>query len=111
VKSIFHCLLFCFSSLVVSITACKKNEQSNLTRPNIILIMADDLGYSDIGCYGGEIHTPNIDRLAREGLRFQTFYNMAKCNPTRPSLLTGLYKGGMVLFILPPWQKMQVTKP
>jgi arylsulfatase len=56
--------------------------------------MADDLGYSDIGCYGSEIQTPNIDRLASEGLRFRTFYNMAKCNPTRPSLLTGLYSGG-----------------
>jgi len=63
-------------------------------KPNIILIMADDLGYSDIGCYGSEIQTPNIDRLASEGLRFRTFYNMAKCNPTRPSLLTGLYTGG-----------------
>ena len=50
--------------------------------------------YSDIGCYGSEIQTPNLDKLANEGLRFRTFYNMAKCNPTRPSLLTGLYKGG-----------------
>lgn len=56
--------------------------------------MADDIGFSDIGCYGGEINTPNIDRLANEGLRFRTFYNMAKCNPTRSSLLTGLYHGG-----------------
>ena len=56
--------------------------------------MADDIGFSDIGCYGGEISTPNIDRLANEGLRFQTFYNMAKCNPTRSSMLTGLYNGG-----------------
>jgi arylsulfatase len=56
--------------------------------------MADDMGYSDIGCYGGEIETPNIDRLANQGVRFTTFYNMAKCNPTRSSLLTGLYKGG-----------------
>ncbi len=63
-------------------------------RPNIVLIMADDIGISDIGCYGGEIETPNIDRLANAGLRFTTFYNMAKCNPTRSSLLTGLYKGG-----------------
>jgi len=63
-------------------------------RPNIVLIMGDDIGFSDIGCYGGEIRTPNIDRLAREGLRFTTFYNMAKCNPTRSSMLTGLYKGG-----------------
>lgn len=52
------------------------------------------MGYSDIGCYGGEIKTPHIDRLANEGVRFTTFYNMAKCNPTRSSLLTGLYAGG-----------------
>ena len=56
--------------------------------------MGDDIGISDIGCYGSEINTPNIDRLANEGLRFTTFYNMAKCDPTRSSLLTGLYKGG-----------------
>ncbi|UCF42297.1 MAG: sulfatase-like hydrolase/transferase [Planctomycetota bacterium] len=60
-------------------------------RPNIILIMADDMGYSDIGCYGGEIATPNIDRLAANGLRFTQFYNTARCCPTRASLMTGLY--------------------
>ena len=60
-------------------------------RPNIVLILADDLGYSDLGCYGGEIETPNLDRLADSGLRFTHFYNNAKCMPTRASLLTGLY--------------------
>ena len=60
-------------------------------QPNIVLIMADDMGYSDIGCYGGEIHTPNLDRLATEGIRFSQFYNGARCCPTRASLLTGLY--------------------
>jgi arylsulfatase A-like enzyme len=60
-------------------------------RPNIVLIMADDMGYSDIGCYGGEISTPNLDRLAARGLRFSQFYNAARCCPTRASLLTGLY--------------------
>ncbi|MFT3902183.1 MAG: arylsulfatase [Niabella sp.] len=60
-------------------------------RPNIVLIMADDLGFSDVGCYGGEIRTPNIDYLAQNGLRFTQFYNNAKCCPTRASLLTGLY--------------------
>lgn len=59
--------------------------------PNIVLIMADDMGYSDIGCYGGEIRTPNIDRLAEGGVRFTSFYNAARCCPTRASLLTGLY--------------------
>jgi len=60
-------------------------------RPNVILIMADDMGYSDIGCYGGEIITPHINRLAENGLRFTRFYNTARCCPTRASLLTGLY--------------------
>ncbi len=60
-------------------------------RPNILLIMADDMGYSDVGCYGGEIRTPTLDRLAANGLRFSQFYNTARCCPTRASLLTGLY--------------------
>ena len=60
-------------------------------RPNIVLIMVDDLGYSDFGCYGSEIETPHIDALANEGLRFSRFYNTAKCHSSRVSLLTGLY--------------------
>lgn len=60
-------------------------------RPNIIVILSDDMGYSDIGCYGGEIATPNLDALAAGGLRFTQFYNTARCCPTRASLLTGLY--------------------
>jgi len=60
-------------------------------RQNIVLIMADDMGYSDIGCYGGEIHTPNLDALAAGGVRFTQFYNTARCCPTRASLMTGLY--------------------
>src|SRR5687768_7854197 len=60
-------------------------------RPNVVIIMADDMGYSDIGCYGGEIATPNLDALAKGGMRFTHFYNTARCCPTRASLLTGLY--------------------
>lgn len=60
-------------------------------RPNIVLIMADDLGFSDLGCYGSEIKTPNLDALAAKGLRFSQFYNTAKCHSSRVSLLTGLY--------------------
>ena len=60
-------------------------------KPNIILIMVDDMGYSDIGCYGGEVKTPNIDLLARNGIRFTQFYNTAKCHTTRAELLTGNY--------------------
>jgi len=60
-------------------------------RPNIVVILVDDMGYSDIGCYGGEIRTPNLDALARDGIRFTQFYNTARCCPARASLLTGLY--------------------
>lgn len=60
-------------------------------RPNIVLIMADDLGFSDLGCYGGEIQTPNLDTLAFRGIRFMQFYNTGRCCPTRASLLSGLY--------------------
>lgn len=60
-------------------------------RPNIVVIMSDDMGYSDLGCYGGEIATPNLDALASNGVRFTQFYNNARCCPTRASLLTGLY--------------------
>ena len=60
-------------------------------RPNVVVILADDLGYSDPGCYGSEIETPNLDRLAANGLRYTQFYNTARCWPTRAALLTGYY--------------------
>ncbi len=60
-------------------------------RPNVILILADDMGYSDLGCYGGEIATPNLDRLAAHGVKFTSFFNSAKCEPTRASLMSGQY--------------------
>src|SRR5688572_32583951 len=60
-------------------------------KPNIILIMVDDMGFSDIGAYGSEIRTPNLDRLAAEGIRFREFYNNSICAPTRASLITGQY--------------------
>ena len=60
-------------------------------KPNILVILLDDLGYSDLGCYGGEIDTPNIDALAEGGVRFESFYNSARCCPSRASLMTGLY--------------------
>lgn len=77
-KAIFGSLLFTFCA-------------SAATRPNIVLIMADDLGFSDLGCYGSEIETPNLDQLAKEGTRFTQFYNTAKCHSSRVALLTGLY--------------------
>src|SRR4051794_3672360 len=60
-------------------------------RPNVVVILSDDMGYTDLGCYGGEIRTPNLDALAAGGVRFTQFYNTARCCPTRASLLTGLY--------------------
>ncbi|MEQ7128759.1 arylsulfatase [Actinopolymorpha sp. B11F2] len=60
-------------------------------RPNVVVILVDDMGYSDIGCYGGEIPTPNLDRLAAGGVRMSQFYNTARCSPSRASLLTGLH--------------------
>ncbi|MBN1456626.1 MAG: arylsulfatase [Sedimentisphaerales bacterium] len=76
----------------LSLSSCFAADSGHRTsRPNIILIMVDDMGFSDIGCYGGEIHTPNLDRLAAQGLRFKQFYNTGRCCPTRASLMTGLY--------------------
>ena len=76
-------LVFLFPSKVLA----EDEEQ----RPNIVLIMMDDMGFSDIGCFGGEIQTPHVDALAKNGLCFSQFYNAARCTPTRASLLTGLY--------------------
>src|SRR3954465_1432783 len=60
-------------------------------RPNVVLILSDDMGFSDLGCQGGEIRTPNLDALAAGGVRFTNFYNSARCCPTRASLLTGVH--------------------
>ena len=78
-----HLLLFVSSFLIT--------QASYSALPNIVYILADDMGFSDIGCYGGEIATPNLDALAKGGLRFTQFYNTARCCPTRASLITGLY--------------------
>ena len=79
--------LVVFACLIASAFA-----QAESHPPNIVVILVDDLGYSDLGCYGGEIETPNLDRLAQSGLRFSQFYNTARCCPSRASLLTGLYQ-------------------
>ncbi len=72
-------------------TAANTHAADPPPKPNIVLILADDLGFSDLGCYGSEIATPHLDRLAAGGLRFTQFYNAARCCPTRAALLTGLY--------------------
>ncbi|NNE91404.1 MAG: arylsulfatase [Verrucomicrobiales bacterium] len=78
--------LFLFLAFFIPAVALQADD-----RPNIILIMSDDMGWSDIGCYGGETQTPNLDALAKDGIRFTQFYNTGRCCPTRASLLTGLY--------------------
>lgn len=80
-----------FVSLCLGFLSALTSTALSAERPNIVLILLDDVGYSDYGCFGSEIETPNLDRLAREGLRFTQFYNNAVCVPTRASLLTGLY--------------------
>ena len=89
---------FKYLPILFLIIGCSSNHVNK--KPNIIIIMSDDMGFSDLSCYGGEIPTPNIDNLAMNGLRFTQFYNTARCCPTRASLLTGLYShqagmGGM----------------
>jgi arylsulfatase len=81
--------------IIILIAGCApkaaQQEQQADQRPNIILILADDMGFSDLGCYGSEVNTPNLDRLATNGMRFTQFHNTSKCFPSRASLLTGLY--------------------
>ena len=80
-------LFICLSCVVV--TEAKTAEVTK--RPNILIVMVDDMGFSDLGCYGGEIETPVMDKLAANGLRFTQFYNTAKCHSSRVSLLSGMY--------------------
>ena len=86
---------WCFLLLSGSVLQAEKNRTNtrtnNSVRPNILLIMADDMGFSDLGCYGSEIQTPHLDRLAKGGIRFTQFTNTARCWPTRAALLTGYY--------------------
>ena len=76
-------IIFLLGGIIYSLNAKKL--------PNVIVILVDDMGYSDLGSFGGEVKTPNIDRLAGNGLRFTQNYNSARCCPSRASLLTGLY--------------------
>lgn len=83
---------YTLSLLVLLSCGCQKQKATTThERPNVIVILVDDMGFSDIGCYGSEIETPNIDKLGFSGLRFTQFYNAARCCPSRASLLTGLY--------------------
>ena len=95
------------ATLSLALGGCLGKIHSTSQKPDILLILADDMGYSDLGCYGSEINTPNIDRLAAAGSRYTHFYNAARCCPSRASLLTGLYPhqagmGKMVTNAAPP---------
>ena len=79
------------ASLLAVVVIAMMQPVVGAPRPNIVIILSDDMGWSDLGCYGGEIRTPNLDQLAVNGLRFTQFYNTARCCPTRAALLTGLY--------------------
>lgn len=97
-KIAYNCIGYSLLLLFITTTSCKEE------RPNILVIMADDMGYSDLGCYGGEISTPNLDNLAKGGVRFTQFYTSARCCPSRASVLTGLYphQAGIGSFVGPP---------
>jgi arylsulfatase len=90
-KSRKHPLLFTLTPICFLNTSGGIQAQQQPAKPNIIIILADDMGYSDLGCYGSEINTPNIDNLANNGIRFTHFYNAGRCWPTRASLLSGYY--------------------
>ena len=76
---------------VVAVMTASAWGGESASRPNVIVILVDDMGFSDIGCYGSEIPTPHLDQLAADGVRFTQFYNTPRCSPTRAALLTGLY--------------------
>ena len=92
-KTFMKSFITLLSAILLASTALlQANDPAKTSaKPNILIILADDLGYSDIGCYGGEIHTPNLDRLAAGGVKFSEMYNTAKCFTTRATLLTGVY--------------------
>src|SRR3954466_4558342 len=80
-----------FAIFPVLVSAAIAADNASPRRPNVVVFLVDDMGWADIGCYGSEIPTPNIDALAKSGVRFTQFYNTARCSPTRASLMTGLY--------------------
>lgn len=87
------------------VTACNSNNNQK-TPPNIIILLADDLGYADVGFHGSDIKTPNIDRIAKEGVRLESFYTAPVCSPTRAGLMTGRYplRFGMMRAVIPPYR-------
>src|SRR5215217_5590356 len=84
-------LPFALTLAALLLVPASASRVEGATPPNILILLSDDMGFSDAGCYGGEIATPNLDALAKDGLRFTQFYNTARCWPTRAALLTGYY--------------------
>src|SRR5262249_52427136 len=82
--------LVCAATLVFSTVHTVARAEA-ADRPNVVIILIDDMGFADLGCYGGEGPTPNINKMADEGVRFTQFYNTARCSTSRAALLTGLY--------------------
>src|SRR6478735_1703170 len=85
-KQSFYSLILLAALAGASVAPAASHKQ-----PNIMIILSDDMGFSDLGCYGSELTTPNLDKLASEGVRFTQFYNNCRCCPTRASIMTGLY--------------------
>jgi arylsulfatase len=100
VRKLFHLVIALAGVLALSLDnpANRASCAEPSRPPNIVVIFADDLGYSDVGCYGGEIDTPNLDRLAAGGLRFSQFYNCALCGPSRAAIMTGLHPHQVGIF-------------
>ena len=89
----------------VGMAACTPADSGN-DLPNIVIVLADDLGRRDVSFHGGELPTPNIDRIAREGVALERFYSAPVCSPTRAGLLTGRYpiRYGLMRSVIPPWR-------
>ena len=103
-------MMLCLAPFV---SAQRADATPKQARPNIIIVLVDDMGYSDIGCYGGEIETPHLDSLAQNGLRFTQFYNQGRCCPTRASLMTGLqpHQVGIGHMTEPPEKTLGISGP
>lgn len=102
--------MYRFFALFILLLIADRETVAQVDKPNIIIILADDLGWGDVGCHGSTIRTPNIDRLAKEGIELNRFYVAAVCSPTRAGLLTGRYpdRFGLRTTVIPPWSAFGV---
>ncbi len=102
------CRFFCSALLSVTVLGLAKRVDAveAKAKPNVVIIVADDLGWADVGFHSDRIPTPNIDRIAREGVELDQFYVFPMCSPTRAGLMTGRYpiRFGMARAVIPPWR-------